>query len=119
MDRVIVIFRKGPYGLINSLEGIRIAQGLLILDVETDAVFIDDGVFNLVKKQNPAGIGHHSIEGALEALHKYEVPIFALKTSLEERGVVVEDLDEKLEIKVIDSEELGALLVEAEATIAL
>ena len=78
LERVLVIFRNGPYGLINSLEGIRVVQGLLILDVETDAIFIDDGVFNLIKDQDPEGIGHHSIEGAVKALHNYGVPIFAV-----------------------------------------
>ena len=119
MERVIVIFRKGPYGQINSLEGVRVAQGLLVLDVETDAVFIDDGVFNLIDKQNPEGIGHHSVMGALEALHRYDVPIFAIDSSLEERGIKAEDIDPKLEVKIITIEELSDLLVEADATIAL
>ncbi len=119
MERVIVLFRKGPYGQINSLEGIRVGQGLLVLDVENDAVFIDDGVFNLIKNQNPDGIGHHSVMGALEALHRYEVPIFALDQSLEQRGIKAEDLDSKLEVKIISLAELSELLIVADATIAL
>jgi sulfur relay protein TusC/DsrF len=115
----MVIFRKGPYGQINSLEGIRICQGLLVLDVETDAIFIDDGVFNLIDKQNPDGIDHHSIMGALEALHRYEVPIFAVNHSLEERGIQPADLDQKLDVRIITIDQLAELLVEADATIAL
>ncbi|NHJ84618.1 MAG: hypothetical protein FK734_04100 [Asgard group archaeon] len=119
MERVIVIFRKGPYGQINSLEGIRVAQGLLVLDVETDAVFIDDGVFNLIKDQNPEGIGHHSISGALEAMHRYDIPIFAVDFSLEQRGIKSENLDPNLEVKIITLDELSDLLLEADTTIAL
>ncbi len=119
MERVLIIFRKGPYGHINSLEGIRIAQGLLVLDVEADAVFIDDGVFNLVKDQNPTGIGHHSVMGALEAMHRYDIPIFACKQSMQKRGLTIEDIDPALEVKVISLEELSDLLLQAEATIAL
>ena len=119
MDHVIVIFRKGPYGQINSLEGIRVAQGLLVLDVETEAVFIDDGVFNLIKDQNPDGIGHHSVIGALEAMHRYEIPIFACKDSLEERGIKLEDLDPKLDVKIISLVEFSDLLLQADAAIAL
>ncbi|MCK5183557.1 MAG: DsrE family protein [Candidatus Heimdallarchaeota archaeon] len=119
MDHVIVIFRKGPYGQINSLEGIRVAQGLLVLDVETEAVFIDDGVFNLIKDQNPDGIGHHSVIGALEAMHRYEIPIFACKDSLEERGIKLEDLDSKLDVKIISLVEFSDLLLQADAAIAL
>ena len=119
MERVIILFRKGPYGLINSLEGARVGQGLLVLDVETDAVFLDDGVFNLVKEQNPDGIGHHSVMGAFEALHRYDVPIFACATSLEQRGLKLEDLDPKLEVKILSMEEISDLLVDADATIAL
>ncbi len=119
MDHVIVIFRKGPYGQINSLEGIRVAQGLLVLDVETEAVFIDDGVFNLIKDQNPDGIGHHSVMGALEAMHRYEIPIYAIESSLKQRGIIPEDLDPKLEVKVITIDDLSELLAKAEATLAL
>lgn len=119
MEKVIVIFRKGPYGQINSLEGVRIAQGLLVLDVETDAIFIDDGVFNLIKNQTPEGIGHHSVMGALEAMHRYEIPIFACEASLKQRGITVEDLDPSLEVKIISIEELSDILLQADATIAL
>ncbi len=119
MEKVIVVFRKGPYGHINSLEGIRITQGLLVLDVESDAIFIDDGVFNLIKDQNPDGIGHHSLMGALEAMHRYDIPIFACESSLKQRGLKPEDLDPKLEVKIITIEELSDLLLQADATIAL
>ncbi|MHA1212681.1 MAG: DsrE family protein, partial [Candidatus Heimdallarchaeota archaeon] len=108
-----------PYGQINSLEGIRVAQGLLVLDVETDAIFIDDGVFNLIKDQNPDGIGHHSVMGALAAMHRYDIPIFACELSLKQRGIKPKDLDPKLEVKVISIDELGELLLQADASIAL
>lgn len=119
MEKVLIIFRKGPYGHINSLEGVRIAQGLLVLDVENDAVFIDDGVFNLIKDQNPDSIGHHSVMGALESMHRYEIPIFAIESSLKQRGIKPEDLDPKLEVKIITIDDLSELIKEAEATIAL
>ncbi|MBN1329074.1 MAG: DsrE family protein [Candidatus Heimdallarchaeota archaeon] len=119
MEKVIVIFRKGPYGQINSLEGVRIAQGLLVLDVETDAIFIDDGVFNLIKNQKPEGIGHYSVMRALEAMHRYDIPIFACESSLKQRGIKLEDIDPNLEVKIISIQELSDLLLQADATIAL
>jgi len=119
MEKVLIIFRKGPYGHINSLEGIRIAQGLLVLDVEADAVFIDDGVFNLVKGQDPKGIGHHSVMGALEAMHRYDIPIFACESSLKQRGIKPEDIDPAFEVQIISLEELSDLLLQAETSIAL
>lgn len=119
MERVVILFRKGPYGQINSLEGARVGQGLLVLDVETDAIFIDDGVFNLIKEQKPEGISHHSVMGALEALHKYDVPIYAVQSSLDQRGIKAEDLDPKLDVRIISLDELSEILVQADATIAL
>jgi len=119
MERCLIVFRKGPYGQINSLEGVRVAQGFLVLDVETEAIFTDDGVFNLIKNQNPDGIGHHSVMGALEAMHRYDIPIFACETSLKQRGISPEDLNPKLEVKIVSIEEIGDLLESADATIAL
>jgi tRNA 2-thiouridine synthesizing protein C len=119
MEKCLIIFRKGPYGQINSLEGIRVAQGFLVLDVETECIFTDDGVFNLINDQNPDGIGHHTVMGALEALHKYDIPILACETSLKQRGIKPEDLDPQLEVKIVSIEEIGVLLESADATIAL
>jgi sulfur relay (sulfurtransferase) DsrF/TusC family protein len=80
---------------------------------------MDDGVFNLIKDQQPEGIGHHSVMGALEAMHRFDIPIFACESSLKQRGISAEDLDSKLEVKIISLEELSDLLLLADATIAL
>ena len=114
-----MVFWKSPYGQINSLEGIRIAQGLLVLDVDVKIVFIEDGVFNLVKNQKPDDIGQHSILNALDAARRYDIPFYAIDSSLKLRGIKHEDIGSDLNVKVITIEEFSELILQADTTISL
>ena len=119
MEKVMMIFWKGPYGQINSLEGIRIAQGLLVLDVDVKIAFIEDGVFNLVKNQKPNDIGHHSIISALEAARRYDIPFYAIDFSLKIRGIKEKDIDPNLNVKIISIDEFRDLILQVDTTISL
>jgi len=52
--KVAVLMRKAPYGSVYTAEGFRTILGIAVFEVDMDVVFIDDGVYALVKGQNPA-----------------------------------------------------------------
>ncbi|MEM2906924.1 MAG: DsrE family protein, partial [Candidatus Odinarchaeota archaeon] len=87
MDSAIIVFSKSPYGHINIIEGARVAQGLLVLDKNVACVFTDDGVISLLKNQEPSAIGVNPVKIVLTYWVNLGVEFYALKHSLDERGL--------------------------------
>ena len=56
-NTVAVLMRKAPYGSVYTAEGFRSMMGIGVFEMDIDVVFVDDGVYALVKGQNPAGRG--------------------------------------------------------------
>jgi tRNA 2-thiouridine synthesizing protein C len=89
--------------------------------------FVDDGVYQLVKGQDTAGIGMKNFSPTYAALGDYEVKkIFVEQESLEERGLTLDDLQhlvwedededyaEKDSIKLVSRAEMAAIMDDAE-----
>lgn len=71
--------------------------------------FIDDGVYQLSKRQAPQHIARKHFTKGLAALPFYEVDnIFVCQQSLELRGLSVDDLS--IEVQLVTAEQLAALL---------
>ncbi|MHA1409255.1 MAG: DsrE family protein [Candidatus Odinarchaeia archaeon] len=117
MESAIIVFSKSPYGHINAIEGARIGQGLYVLDLPSAAVFMDDGVFALIKDQKPEGIMMHPVRGTLEGLKNLDVEFYAIKESMEERGISEDMLDDYAEAKIITLEEFVDLQEKYDTTI--
>ena len=117
MEKFIIIFRKGPYGSVYPIEAARIIQGLMVMDMEAKAVFIDDGIYALTKNNNPKGINMAPVKLTIKNLEALDVPMYVIEDSLKERGLTQEDLD--YNVNFISLEELSNLLLESDATITL
>ncbi|MFX0096731.1 MAG: DsrE family protein [Candidatus Hodarchaeota archaeon] len=115
MNKVIVVFRQGPYGSVYPIEAARITQVLIAMDLQAVAVFIDDGVYTLTKNHNPEGINMHPIRLTIENLRAIDVPLYAIDKSLKERGLKKESLD--FEPKIIDLEMFSRLILDADTTL--
>jgi tRNA 2-thiouridine synthesizing protein C len=60
---------------------------------DVSVAFMDDGVYQLTKGQDTAGIGMKNFSPTYSALGDYEVTkIYVEKESLEERGLTLDDL---------------------------
>ena len=118
-ESVVILFRNAPYGTVFNAEGFRACTGLTALDVETHAVFLDDAVFTLIKGQDPEGIHMGDLSRAVAPMIEFEVNVYVVKESLEERGINEEELIENDEIKFISKTELGKLIAEADATFTI
>jgi sulfur relay protein TusC/DsrF len=53
MEKVVVLMRKSPYGSVYTAEGFRTIMALAVFEMELNIVFMEDGVFTLVKDQKP------------------------------------------------------------------
>lgn len=111
------LFRKAPYGSVNDVEGFRLCTAFAAMEIETNAIFIDDGVFVTVKGQDPEGIGLPPIDAAYGKLTNMNVRLYILEEALKERGISRKDLIET-EFKLINRNALAGLISEADFTLS-
>jgi len=72
-------------------------------------LFIDDGVYQLKKEQNPEGIDMKNFSKAFRALEMYDVEkLFVEQESLQERGLSEDDL--LVDVEVISRDQTKALI---------
>ncbi|MFX1520883.1 MAG: DsrE family protein [Promethearchaeota archaeon] len=118
-ESVVILFRNAPYGTVFNAEGFRVCTGLTALDVETHAVFMQDAVYTLLKGQKPEEIHMSDLSKAIEPMIEFEVSVYILKESLEERGINEDELIENDGIQFISKGELSKLIAEADATFSI
>jgi len=93
--KFLYVNRKAPYGTIYALEALEVVLISAAFEQDVSLAFLDDGVFQLMKGQNTAGIGMKNFSPIYKALGDYEVrKVYVEKESLDERGLKPEDLME-------------------------
>lgn len=108
--KTLVISRQAPYGKSTSREAIDIALAAAIYDQEIAILFMDDGVFQLLKNQHSLYIDQKNTGATLPALSLYGVEnIFIHKESLEARAIDTSDLVLE-EFQLLDNKAIGQLL---------
>lgn len=114
MKRVGVLLRTAPYGSVYAAEGYRAIMGLGVFEMEVVVIFMDDGVYNLVKGQNPVRLEMKPLGEGFPMLPDFEVNRFyAHDVSLAERGLSTDDL--VMDVEVADSAGIANLLESCDA----
>lgn len=89
----VYINRKAPYGSIYALEALDVVLISASFEQEVKLIFMDDGVLQLLKDQDPAGIGMKNFSKTYAALGDYGIShIYVDEQSLIERGLHPDDL---------------------------
>lgn len=112
MKKVLILARKAPYGMVYTIEGFLAAMAMTSMGLPTDFVLLEDGVYCAVKGQNPEGIGHQTIQLALEGASGLGVKLSIHKASLDERGLKEKEL---VPAEFVDDEALARMVKEASA----
>ena len=95
IKKFMYVNRKSPYGTIYALESLEVVLITAAFDQDVSLTFTDDGVYQLMKNQNTKGIGMKNFSSTYSALGDYEIKkVYIDKESLEERGLIVSDLQE-------------------------
>lgn len=123
--KFMYVNRRAPYGTIYPLEGLEVVLIGAAFDQDVSMAFVDDGVYQLKKGQDPGATGIKNFSPAYRALGDYEVTkLYVEKESLEQRGLMGDDLleltyededddyAEKPSIRIVGAEELAAILDE-------
>ena len=119
--------RRAPYGTIYAWESLEVVLIAAAFEQEVSLMFVDDGVFELVKGQDTSEIGMKNFSPTYRTLGDYEVRhMYVDKASLEARGLTAEDLvevewedwetEETVDniVEVVDSDKVVELMEESD-----
>ncbi len=116
VKKFMFVNRKAPYGTIYALEGLEVVIIAATFDQDVSMVFLDDGVYELVKQQQTKGIGMKNFSPIYRALDDYDIQkIYVEKESLEARGLTVEQL--LIPVEVLASQDMAALMGQQDVVI--
>ena len=117
MKKFMFVNRKPPYGTIYALESLEVVLITATFDQDVSLVFLDDGVYELVKGQVTKGIGMKNFSPSYRALDGYDVEkLYVERESLELRGLTEADLI--VPVEVLDTAQMAALMAEQDVVLS-
>ncbi len=117
VKKFMFVNRKAPYGTIYALESLEVVLITATFDQDVSLVFIDDGVYELLKGQETKGIGIKNHSKTYRALDGYDVEkLYVDRASLEQRGLTEKDL--LVPVEVLDTQEMGQLMAEQDVILS-
>lgn len=108
--KILLISRQAPYGKSTAREAIDIALAASVYDQDIGILFMDDGVFQLLKNQQSNRIDQKNIASILPALALYGIEnIYAHQESLNARAIRMDDLILDT-LQLLNNKDVGNLL---------
>lgn len=108
--KLLFISRHAPYGSSLAKEALDAILAASAYDQELSLLFMDDGVFQLLKHQEPNDIGQKNFAAMLPALSLYDVNnIYVHKESLDTRQITTDELIVD-SIRTINSDAVSELM---------
>lgn len=116
MKKFMFVNRRPPYGSIYALESLEVVLITATFDQDVSLVFIDDGVYELVKGQNTKAIGIKNHSPTYRALDGYDVDkLYVERESMQARGLTEADL--LVDVEVLSSAEVADLMAEQDVVL--
>ncbi len=117
VKKFMFVNRKAPYGTVYALEGLEVVLISAAFDQDVSMVFIDDGVYELVKGQQTKAIDMKNFSPAYRALEGYDIEkLYVDEESLKARGLTTERL--LLPVEVLNSAQLAELMDQQDVVIS-
>ena len=117
IKKFMFVNRKAPYGTVYALEGLEVVLISAAFDQDVSMVFMDDGVYEIVKGQQAKAIGMKNFSPTYRALEGYDIEkLYVEKESLDARGLSEEQL--LVPVEVLTSAQMGALIAEQDVIIS-
>lgn len=91
--KLLFISRHAPYGSSLAKEALDAVLATSAYDQELSLLFMDDGIFQLLKEQETEEIGQKNFAAILPALSLYDIDnVYVHKESLEARQIAREEI---------------------------
>ena len=117
VKKFMFVNRKAPYGTIYALESLEVVLITATFDQDVSLVFMDDGVYEIVKGQNSKAIGIKNYSPTYRALDGYDVEkLYVERESMQARGLTEADL--LVPVEVLSSAEMADLMAEQEVVLS-
>jgi len=129
--KFLYVNRKAPYGTVYAWEALEVVLIGAAFEQDVSVLFMDDGVFQLVKGQDTTGSDMKNFSPTYAALGDYEVTkIYIDEQSLNERGLTLDDLQhlvwededddwaEKDSIKLVSRAEIADLMDDSDVLLS-
>lgn len=117
MKKFMFVNRRAPYGTIYALESLEVVLIAATFDQDVSLVFLDDGVYELVKGQDSKAVGIKNFSPTYRALEGYDVEkLYVERESMQERGLGESDL--LVPVEVLSSAEMAALMAEQDVILS-
>ena len=117
VKKFMYVNRRAPHGTIYAQESLEVVLIGAAFDQDVSVVFIDDGVYQIKKDQDPSAIETKNFSKTFRALEMYDVEkLYVEKESMQARGLTEEDLNVPVEVKT--SEEIGRLMEEQDVVLS-
>jgi tRNA 2-thiouridine synthesizing protein C len=117
MKKFMFVNRRAPYGTIYALESLEVVLITATFDQDVSLVFLDDGVYELVKGQDTKGTGIKNHSRTYRALDGYDVEkLYVERESLQARGLTEDDL--MVDVEVLSSGRMAELMAEQDVVLS-
>ena len=112
-SRITFISRSAPYGSNRANLCLDMALACAVFEQDVNYVFLDDGIYQLLKGQDGAAIQNKTLGNALETLALYSIEnVYVDQQSLKERGIDAAELLPN--IQLIENGALSSLIKNAD-----
>lgn len=117
VKKFMFVNRKAPYGTIYALESLEVVLITATFDQDVSLVFMDDGIYELVKGQQTKGIGIKNFSPSYRALEGYDIEkLYVDRASLDQRGLSEADL--LVPVEVLDNQQMGELMAQQDVVLS-
>lgn len=115
---ITFVSRSAPYGCNKPQLCLEMALACAVFDQQVNYVFLDDGVYQLIKNQQAGTIGQKTLGNTLEALALYDIERAIVDSeSLSSRALEVNDL--AIPVALATRPQIAALLHESDSVFTL
>lgn len=117
IKKFMFVNRKAPYGTIYALEGLEVVLISAAFDQDVSMVFMDDGVYELVKGQHTKNIDVKNFSPTYRALEGYDIEkLYVERESLDQRGLTEEHLI--VPVEILDAAQMAAMMESQDVVIS-
>ena len=117
VKKFMFVNRRAPYGTVYALEALEVVLISAAFDQDVSMVFVDDGVYELVKGQNTKAIGMKNFSPTYRALEGYDIEkLYVDEESLKARGLTTEHL--LVPVEVLNAAQLAELMDQQDVVIS-